>query len=357
MLHRFLFIFAILGTTSAAVGASPLSLSIRVSSETPLEAEIVEFVVTVRNDGSTDIESAQIAIEWPLMGYLVEQAGLDKPVIDHGTRKIESAIFLAGQSEKEIRLQVLAPRNSGGNALSVSVHLAHYPSSTDLWEHKTITIDTRLSTDGIRVGPTRITPAGIVMLLWVSGLFVLCLVIRTISNSKPNSSRSTDLLQRKPIRIAAALMVPIGFWLIFGFMAWRDYQTLTSWPEAKATIIGRREIVETSATNTGTGAKTTRQSSTTYSPEFALRYRVGDSDVYSTGYDTGSSLRIGGRALREQEMKDWVPGAEIRCWYNPANPRDVVVRRGFGGAYFFSLFTLPVFWIGVVQFQKLFTVR
>jgi hypothetical protein len=97
MLHHWLFMLAILGTTSIAIADCPLRLSeIRVSSEAPLEAEIVEFAVTVRNDGLTDIESAQVTIEWPLMGYLVEQTGLDKPVVDHRTRKIEAGISLPG---------------------------------------------------------------------------------------------------------------------------------------------------------------------------------------------------------------------------------------------------------------------
>ena len=47
-------------------------------------------------------------------------------------------------------------------------------------------------------------------------------------------------------------------------------------------------------------------------------------------------------------MKEWTFGAQVPCWYDPADPRDVVVHRGFGGAYSLALLPLPVFWLGLV---------
>ena len=70
--------------------------------------------------------------------------------------------------------------------------------------------------------------------------------------------------------------------------------------------------------------------------------------MLSTGYDTGSSLRIGGGggAQLEKEFQEWTVGAQVRCWYDPGNPPDVVIKRGFGGAYFFALMPLIPFLIG-----------
>lgn len=147
-----------------------------------------------------------------------------------------------------------------------------------------------------------------------------------------------------------AIMVAIGFWMVFAAMAWRDFRVLSSWSETQATIVGRRVISESvsSSQRRSSGSGTSSGSSEVYSPEFALRYTVAGKPMYSTGYDTGSSLRFGGRARREREMKEWTVGAQVPCWYDPEDPRDVVVRRGFGGAYLFALLPLPVFWLGVV---------
>lgn len=45
-------------------------------------------------------------------------------------------------------------------------------------------------------------------------------------------------------------------------------------------------------------------------------------------------------------------GATVPCWYDPADPTDVVVLRGFGGAYLFALFPVPVFLFGVALIRR-----
>lgn len=142
----------------------------------------------------------------------------------------------------------------------------------------------------------------------------------------------------------------MGFWAIFAGLAWRDLQTLTEWMPADAMIIGRRETLQTDSAE-GSTRRTRTAGSSSVTPEFALRYQASGVEILSTGYDTGTSLRIGGRVTHEQEMRDWRVGKVIPCWYNPADPTDVVVRRGFGGAYFFALFPLPICWLGLQQLR------
>jgi hypothetical protein len=145
-------------------------------------------------------------------------------------------------------------------------------------------------------------------------------------------------------------MLPLAFWAFFAVMAWRDYQSLTSWRQAECTVMGRRVVAE-SVSSTGTG-RTRSSNKTVYSPELALRYTAEGDTVISTGYDTGSSLRIGGRARREQESLAWTVGTVIPCWYDPADVKDVVVHNGFGGAYLFALVPLPLFWFGCVSLAR-----
>ena len=326
--------------------------TIQISPEAPLESEVVTFAFELKNSGEVPAEGAQLAIEWPLMGYFVEVRGLNEPRIDHESRSIEGSLNLGPGEGHRVELDVLAPRDSGGDSLSVSVHLAHYGSGAELWDHKAVTIATRVPESGLRMGGLRISTAGILVLIWLICLVVVwMLVALRFRGRKGGEPGWRGFLG--PRATALALMIPVGFWLMFLAMALRDYRALYEWTETTATVVGRRVISETVSSNSSraSGGGTVTTSSEIYSPELALRYPVDGVERFSTGYDTGSSLRIGGRLRREEELRNWVPGARISCWYDPKNPGDVVVRRGFGGAYLFALFPLPVFWVGLKRLK------
>lgn len=344
-----LFILLPVGVSAAPVFTES---KISVSSESPKEGDVVRFFVALKNTGDAPAEFAQLKIEWPLMGHMIGVVGLDEVTTDHDERTLRTALSLPTGAERRIEIDVLAPRDSGGDALTLSVHLAHYASGAELWDHKTLTIDTRLATNGILVGGLRVAPAGIAVLLWLVVAAVFGLVVMVLTAGKPKTNRLFG-----PSAAVVAIMIAIGFWMVFGVMAWRDYQVLSSWKESTATILGRRMNVQSTTSSSRSSSGSTRTSSDTYTPEFALRYLVDGKPMVSTGYDTGSSIRMGGRVRREAEMREWVPGATIPCWYDPADPGDVVVKRGFGGAYLFALFPIPVFWIGVVLLRGAFTRR
>lgn len=342
--------------TGTSVFAKPdfTRSTIEASTESPIEGEMVDFTIRLRNSGDVPANHSQLSIEWPLMGFLIDASGLDGLTLDDTNRKITGDVSLDAGQDSTIRLTILAPRRSAGDLLSVSVHLAHYSSSTELWEHQSVAIAPRPATGGFKIGGTRITAAGIAVItcLFVGLLIDWCLRLLNRQQKKlDSSSRSGSSQGRRkslmnlssPNGIAVALTIPALFWTIFTMMAWRDLQVLTSWVETDALIVGRREIVGTE-TNT---ARNRQGDATTFTPQFALKYKVNGTPIYSTGYDTGSSIRQGGRVLNEHEMATWKRGATITCWYNPLDPKDVVVRRGFGGAYFFALFPIPILWIGI----------
>jgi hypothetical protein len=52
-------------------------------------------------------------------------------------------------------------------------------------------------------------------------------------------------------------------------------------------------------------------------------------------------------------MNQWREGTVVPCWDDPLDPQEVVVRRGFGGAYLFTLFPIPVFLFGVWSLRAL----
>lgn len=61
----------------------------------------------------------------------------------------------------------------------------------------------------------------------------------------------------------------------------------------------------------------------------------------------GDLIRYELRVRNTKELAIWTPGATITAWYNPKAPRDVVVKRGYGGAYLFALLGLPAFFLGL----------
>ncbi len=141
-------------------------------------------------------------------------------------------------------------------------------------------------------------------------------------------------------------------------MAWRDYRVLYDWRETTGTIIGRRVVTQTVASSQrlSSGESSETRTSDVRKPEFAVRYKVEGREVLSTGYDTGSSLRTGGgQAQLEKEFREWTVGAQVPCWYDPQQPTDVVVKRGFGGAYLFALLPLMPFLIGVSILRRMFS--
>ncbi len=311
------------------------------ASPTVQEGDVARFELRLRNRGDQPADPVEVRIGQPLMGHVVEVSGLDAAKTDHEAREITGAVPLPVGGERVVEVAVLAPRNSGGRTLSMTVRMIHYHTMAENWLHASAQIDTRPRSDVVRIGGIGIAPAGIVTLGWLLATGLAIGLAAAMARGR-TAGRSFG-----PIPGVVAIMIAIGFWLIFAAMAWRDYGVLRQWPETTGTIVGRRIETQTSSSGERTGS--TSRSRTTHSqkPEFALRYQAEGREMLSTGYDTGSSLRTGGgKAQLAKEFQEWTVGAQVRCWYDPRDPRDVVIKRGFGGAYIFALLPLIPFLIG-----------
>ena len=316
---------------------------ITVASETVLEGDVAHFKLWLRNQGDEAADPTQVRIQWPLMGHLVEVRGLENAKTDHDAREVTASVSLPVGGERVAEVAVLAPRDSGGRLLSMTVQMIHYHTMAENWIHGSVAIDTRIRQDGVRIAGLRIAPAGLMTLGW---LLATGLAIGLAGPLAGGANQSRFVGPRAGV---TAIMVALGFWLVFAAMAWRDYRVLREWTETTGTIIGRRVETQTLSSNQRLGSGATSQSRTSgvHKPEFGLRYKVDGREMLSTGYDTGSSLRIGGgKAQLEKEFGEWTVGAQVPCWYDPRDPSDVVVKRGFGGAYLFALLPLFPFLIG-----------
>ena len=316
--------------------------------ETPREGDLITFTLTARNTGADAASPAWVALDWPEAGYFVGIRGLDRPAVDHEARRLEGYVLMPAGAERRIELDILTPRDSGGLTFSMRARVSDVSSGTDHYDSDSVGIDSRIAAGGLSFGGIRVTPAGVAVLAWLAALPLVWLLVSLLS-SRGQSNRSSRW-RTNPATLTFLFMLPLAFWAFFAVMAWRDYQSLTSWRQAECTVMGRR-VVATSASSIGTG-RTRSSNNTVYSPELALRYTADGATVISTGYDTGSSLRVGGRARRERETLAWSVGTVIPCWYDPADVHDVVVHNGFGGAYLFALFPLPLFWFGCASLAR-----
>lgn len=335
-----LFALAGLGLTTTLAWAAPDFSRSTITHEpaAPIEGDVITFRITLRNAGDEPAEPAIIQVEWPVMGFMVGTSGIEDASIDPASRHLDASTPLAVGEERRFEVRVLTPRDSAGDNFSVRVKASHYPSQTDEWLHHSVSPDSRLSRDGLAVGGMRVNPVAFVVLGFLAAGMVLAIL----------AARGR---RERGVGAAFAIIVSLGFWSIFGAMAWRDYQSLTTWVGTTCTVVGRR----IDATTTSSSSRSSSQAPGTnavYEPLLALEYDVNGRVEVSSGYDTGSRLRVGGFEARNRELAAWTEGSRVPCWYDPADPADVVVHRGFGGAYVFALFPVPVFLIGVAMLRS-----
>lgn len=289
---------------------------------------MVTFTLRLRNTGPDDAGWVYVAIEWPQMGFLVDATGADGAEIDHEASTITlPQLPLAVGHEHRVVVRILAPRESGGDTLRLSLRMSHFDSNTNHYDTAATTIDTRPAGSGVALGGVRVTQAGLAVLAVLVFGALLVVVVR-------------------PVGAAVALAASSGFFVLFASMAWRDVQSL-SWPETTCTVLGGRLSAQATTRSGTRNSSGMSRDDTSYVPVLGLKYSVDGRETYSSGYDTGSRLGVGGFGGRTAELARWSVGTTTPCWYAPGDPLDVVVLRGFGGAYIFALLPLPVFWLGL----------
>ena len=262
--------------------------------------------MVLRNTGADDAGSVYFSAEWPLMGFLVDSQGFDGAEVDPEARKLTLTFPLAAGGERRFVVRVLAPRDSGGDALTLAIRATHFDSNTEHWDRKTVTVDTRLGVGrhhGGRVshhaGGSGDAGSACRRRAAVAGRVAGRGTSRG-ATGRPGATRTAGGVfasRLGPGSAVAAVTIAIGFWAVFGAMAWRDYQSLTSWPQTTCTILGGRLSAQgTTRASRTSGNAQQRTDETNYVPVLGLKYEANGKETYSSGYDTGSRIGIGGRA-------------------------------------------------------------
>jgi hypothetical protein len=311
--------------------------SITVDPVAPLEGDVVIFTVAVRNSGDQKSPFTQVSVGLPASSLFIDYAGLEGGEYDEETRRIRGTIAVGAGGENRFTFRVLTLRDSAGSLLVPRVGLSNlYLNVPESYVDSETTIDTRLGTDGVAVGGFRFSPIAIGLLLALALYPVLWLVFGRRVGHGP----------------MLAIVIAVGFGAIFVEMARRDRDSLTTWRETSCVI--RNSYLEPSeSTSTGTDATGRRRTTTTrtYQTLLMLEYVADGRAMVSTGFDTGSRLSIGGLVGALTEYSRWPPGRTVPCWFDPAHPQDVVVVRGFGGAYVFALLPLLLFAYGIMALR------
>lgn len=314
---------------------------------------VVTVNVVLRNSGDTPSPDTFLRVRFPRNGFLTRIDELPQLKRDDNEGEVTAVVNIPAEGEVRFSFDLLASRKEAHHTLSSDIEARNFLADARLDTQFSIPIGSVPSTEGVVIGGLRVHPAAFWVLGWMlcSGLLFLLFRVRLqwLREHPRSGILSSEIRQLPPMALVALIMIPMAFLMIGAGLAWRDLQTLTSWKEAEATILGRREVVRTQTRNEP-GKQ--RRTSTTRTPEFALKYQAGDREMISSGFDTGTSLQIGGQMIGEQTLDEWVTGKTIPCWYDPSDPANVIVRRGFGGAYFFFLIPLPLLWFGVRQLRK-----
>lgn len=335
-----LLLASILATAAVQAGPDLSRSTLTVTPAAPLEGEIVRVALTARNTGGVDLNYVEVRLDGPENAFVIAARGLQDTVLAADDRRVTGHITLPQSGESLIELDVLSPRDSGGERLTVRARLASSEHGLEEWSTATAVIENRLPSGGVTLGGIRLLPAALKVLGFLVGSLLLFLTLTLLAKRRTGSP-----LRVEPALATLAFMFTLGLWGYYGGMARRDYRILTNFAETKATVVGRR--LHASSSSSSSSSSGSRSDRSTYTPELALRYDVNGKAVHSTGYDSGSALRFGGRAQREREIEAFVPGTTLTAWYDPAAPEDVVVKRGFGGAYLFVLFSLPTLALGL----------
>ena len=150
------------------------------------------------------------------------------------------------------------------------------------------------------------------------------------------SSQPTGIL----VGAWAATLIAVGFLLFFVALAHEDWRAYSDYRETRCTVFGS----EVDAFQSRSRSSDQEQS---YKPVFAVRYPVDGVEMFSTGYTTASAFNFNTRASAGSVFERFAIGTTHPCWYDPQDPRTVVLVRGPGGAYVFALLPIPVLLIGL----------
>lgn len=282
----------------------------------------VTFVVA--NDGEPTTYTRAV-VDLPTDVLLARRLEACGASFDAERRVIVLEGALAAGEERRCALSLLAlPRRSTQASLALRLFT---PPDRYAGDVRVVQIATPPAPAVARVGGVGVTAAGLAVTCWVV-LLAGALALGAMRRGRGRFGA--------PVAVAISL----GFLAYFAWMAWDDARVLMSFPEAACEVIDTTASVEL---HRGSGAG--RHDSLSYAPHVAVRFDSPAGPVTAVGFSTASRLRYRRDDL-EAVLSAMGTGRRVPCWYDAADPRRVVLVRGFGGAHAFAL--VPAMLLAVV---------
>lgn len=277
--------------------------------------EAFDLAFVVVNDGATTTYT-RVTFDLPDDVLLADGVrGCDAQFERDSRDVVLEGSFERGVEHRCALSLVALPRRSTQASLSLRIFT---PPDAYAGDVKVVAIDTPPAPAAVRVGGVGISAVGLGVLGWLS-LTALAVLGSTLAGGRDRRGA------------AFAACVALGFLAYFAFMAWDDYRVLTAFRETRCEVMDAAVSVDS---RRGSGAG--RHDVVTFAPHFAVRYAGEQGPVAAVGFSTASRLRY----TREDVVAvvdAMTSGGTAPCWYDPGDPRRVVLLRGFGGAYVFAL--------------------
>lgn len=326
------FLFAFLLTapilTIGAVAQTPPKFdtsSVTASRSSIVPLETIDYTITIRNSGGSAASYLRVANAIPTSAMFVS-ASPDWKFIE-ADRELSWMGNLAPGASKVLRLSLVTRPESAGLTLANRTAI-HYDGAYHALDHQLV-IDTPPSAGHLLFGGVRITHAGIVVGCMLALGATLYLALRRRGRAGFNTG-------------LAVIILSTGFIVFFLDLAHRDSRAQARFQQTQCMVL------DSMARYVESQSAIARKSVETWSPLFALRYHTNRGDVVSVGYATASVLQFGRRNPTADALASLPRGATVPCWFDPDDPKQIVLIRHPGGAYWFALIPLVTLIVGIV---------
>jgi hypothetical protein len=302
------------------------------SSESVHPLETIDFDVILVNRGGPATHEVEVKVAVPT-SVLFAGAG-EGWKFDPSDRSIAWHGFMQ-PSQKPLRFSFVVLPETEGNLIAPGVAIRHAASETWIWSR--VPIDTKLATPAFRMGRYGVTRAGVVFMSWLAITLLAIIAAKfVVGFSRRNVPRLP--LTNTPVLVSGVALTCIasGFLIFFVAMGRDDYRMLNEWTASKGTVLDT--LAGDESQPVANGSRRTKTSK----PLVALRYETTQGQMISVAVDSPSTLRMGSGNDTAKTLAVMHPGSTVPCWYDPRDPKRVVFRRGFGGAYLFALIPLGV---------------
>ena len=317
---------------AADAGADFSASKVETSPSRPHAGDVVHYSITVHNSG-TATSYARVSTTLP-NGFLINAEG-DCAGVTGATERglLWHEGGFAGGATRRCLLTVLTRRDAAGTSANAATEI-NAPPATYQRVDSNVELKTPPDPHQVRLGPVAATRAGVAVLLFLL-VFVAGIPV-AIVRAKQRKARGQGGIAEGPVGLVgawAALVIGSGFLFYFAALGWEDWRSYVDYRATACTVFG-------STVQSFTGG--TRRSELSYRPLFAVRYDVAGVETYSSGYTPSSTFNFNTASSARTTFERFVVGSSHPCWYDPRDPKTVLLARGPGGAYLFALFPLPV---------------